>query len=558
MRIHWPRRVFAQVLTAQVALTTGVLVLATSLFLAPLSSELDDQSMRRALSIAQTAAADPDLAARLVATEPDARGPVQAKAERIRRATGALYVVVMDTRGVRWSHTRTAEIGRHVSTDPSRTLAGREVRQIDTGTLGRSARAKIPLRDSRGRIVGAVSVGIAYDSVRSRLLGTIPTVLRYAGAALAVGVLAAVALSRRLRRRTHGVAFADISALLDEREAMLHSIREGVVAFDRRGRIRLVNDEAGRLLGIGAGAAGRALDEVLSPGRTTDVLAGRVDGKDLLAVSGGRVLIANRVPTRDGGAVVTLRDRTELELLGRELDSTQGLLDALRAQDHEHANQLHTVRGLLELGRHDKAVEFVAEVASAHRASAEQIAERVHDPLLSALLVGKAAIAAERGVSLRVSPSTLLPDAVVDPRDLVTVLGNLLDNALDATAERRRQKPFVEVELRAEGTTAVLRVSDTGPGVPPELRERIFAEGWSTKAAVPAGGERAARGPVAFRRGRGIGLALVRRLAERHGGMARVTARAGGGAVFTVVLPDALATPLNGDERTTTAIGTGR
>lgn len=541
MRIRWPRRVFAQVLTAQVTLTTGVMVLATGLFLAPLSSELDDQAMRRALSIAQTTAADPDLADELVTTGPTAHGPVQADAERIRTATGALYIVVMDTRGVRWSHTNPGEIGRHVSTDPSRTLAGRQVRQIDTGTLGRSARAKVPLRDDRGRIVGAVSVGIAYDSVRGRLFGTIPGLLRYAGAALAVGVLAAVALSRRLRRRTHGVAFADISALLDEREAMLHGIREGVVAFDRAGRIRLVNDEAARLLGLDARAAGRALDEVLPPGRTTDVLAGRVDGADLLTVSGGRVLVANRMPTQDGGAVVTLRDRTELELLGRELDGTQGLLDALRAQDHEHANQLHTLRGLLELGRHEKAVEFVSEVASAQRASAEQIAERVHDPLLSALLVGKAAVAAERGVSLRVSPATLLPDAVVDPRDLVTVLGNLIDNALDATGECRRDEPFVEVELRAEHTTAVLRVSDTGPGVPPPLRERIFAEGWSTKDAPPAAGARSSARPVAFHRGRGIGLALVRRLAERYGGMARVTARAGGGAVFTVVLPEALA-----------------
>ncbi|BDH12028.1 sensor histidine kinase [Streptomyces hygroscopicus] len=558
MRIRWPRRVFAQVLTAQVALTTGVMVLATSLFLAPLSSELDDQAMRRALSIAQTAAADPDLARELVTTGPTVHGPVQADAERIRTATGALYIVVMDTRGVRWSHTHTDEIGRHVSTDPSRTLAGRQVRQIDTGTLGRSARAKVPLRDGHGRIVGAVSVGIAYESVRGRLFGTIPGLLRYAGAALAVGVLAAVALSRRLRRRTHGVAFADISALLDEREAMLHGIREGVVAFDRRGRIRLVNDEAARLLGLDARAAGRALDEVLPPGRTTDVLAGRVDGADLLAVSGGRVLVANRMPTQDGGAVVTLRDRTELELLGRELDSTQGLLDALRAQDHEHANQLHTVRGLLELGRHEKAVEFVSEVASAQRASAEQIAERVHDPLLSALLVGKAAVAAERGVSLRVSSATLLPDAVVDPRDLVTVLGNLIDNALDATAERRCDEPFVEVELRAERTTAVLRVSDTGPGVPPRLRERIFAEGWSSKAVPPATGAPSSAHPAAFHRGRGIGLALVRRLAERYGGMARVTARAGGGAVFTVVLPEALARQDDSPERRLTAAGEPR
>ncbi|KIF71230.1 histidine kinase [Streptomyces sp. AcH 505] len=524
MRIRWPRRVFAQVLLVQLAITTGVIMLAIGLFFAPLSSQLDDQSMRQALSIAQTTAAEPGLARLLTTTPPSASGPVQAEADRIRRATGALYIVVMDNRGVRWSHTETGRIGEHVSTDPGGALAGDEVMGIDRGTLGRSARGKVPLRDDHGRIVGAVSVGIAYDSVRDRLMSAVRGLLLYAGAALAVGALAAYGVSRRLQRRTHGLAFADISALLDEREAMLHGIREGVVALDRHGRIRLVNDEAQRLLGLGPDAAGRGVDEVLLPGRTTDVLAGRVDGADLLTVSGGRVLVANRMPTGDGGAVATLRDRTELEQLGRELDSTHGLLDALRAQDHEHANRLHTLLGLLELGMHDEAAEFVAEVAEAHRSSAEQFSERVHDPLLAALLVGKAAIAAERGVSLRISAATLLPDEVVDPRDVVTVLGNLVDNALDAATS-------VEVELRAEGTTVVLRVSDNGPGVPPAMREQIFTEGWSTKQS-PA------------HRGRGLGLALVRRLAERYGGMARVTARAGGGAVFTVVLPEALAAPL--------------
>ncbi|MDT0344503.1 sensor histidine kinase [Streptomyces litchfieldiae] len=526
MRIRWPRSVSTQVLLVQLAITAGVTVFATGLFLAPLSDQLDDQAMRRALSIAQTTAADPDTTRDLLATEPAADGPVQAAAERIRRGTGALYIVIMDTHGTRWSHTDPERIGGRVSTDPGRVLAGEEVMQIDNGTLGRSARAKVPLRDD-GHIVGAVSVGIAYDGVRDRLLGVVPSLLLYAGAALAVGALAAIGASRRLRRGTHGLAFADISALLDEREAMLHGIREGVVAIDAQGRIRLVNDEARRLLGLDGDVTGRPLGEVLPPGRTADLLAGRVAGTDLLTVSGGRVLIANRMPTGDGGAVATLRDRTELELLGRELDSTQGLLDALRAQDHEHANRLHTLLGLLELDMHDEAVAYVAELADARRASAEQVGERVGDPLLSALLVGKSAVAAERGVSLRVSPATLLPDRVADPRDLVTVLGNLIDNALEAAAAHRRPDPFAEVELRAEGTTAVLRVSDTGPGLPPGLRDQVFAEGWSTKQR-PA------------HRSRGLGLALVRRLATRHGGTVEVTERAGGGAVFTVVLPEAL------------------
>ncbi|WP_405692001.1 ATP-binding protein [Streptomyces sp. NBC_01185] len=527
-RFGWPKRVFSQVLLMQLAIVTGVTVLVTGLFLAPLSEQLDDQAMRRALAIAQSTAAQPQIAASLVSTEPSTDGAVQAAAERIRRSTGAEYVVIMDKQGVRWSHTDSSRIGDVVSTDPSSALAGRSVMEIDSGTLGRSARGKVPLLDGSDRVVGAVSVGIAYDSVRARLLAAIPGLLAYAGGGLAVGALAAYLISRRLQRQTHDLAFSDISALLTEREAMLHSIREGVVALDRTGRIRLLNDEAQRLLGLGPGAAGKRLDEALGTGRTTDVLAGRVVGDDLVTVRGSRVLLANRMPTDDGGAVATLRDRTELEYLGRELDSTRGLIDALRAQDHEHANRLHTLLGLLELEMHEEAVEFVTEVVGVHRATAEQVTEKVHDPLLASLLVGKATVAAERGVALRMAPETLLPDRLVDPRGLVTVLGNLVDNALDAAAGSADAR--IEVGLRADGRTVELRVRDSGPGVPAGDHESIFLEGWSTKE-LPAHGKR------------GLGLPLVRRLAERQGGGVTVSESPGGGAVFTVVLPEALSEP---------------
>ncbi|MFI6861507.1 ATP-binding protein [Streptomyces sp. NPDC050421] len=524
-RLGWPRRVFSQVLLMQLAIATGVTVLATGLFLAPLSAQLDDQAMRRALAIAQSTAAQPQIAEALLTTDPAPRGPVQSAAERIRRATGAEYVVVMDRHGVRWSHPDRARIGRIVSTDPGKALAGRDVMEIDSGTLGRSARGKVPLRDGSGHIAGAVSVGIAYDNVRARLLAAIPGLFAYAGGALAVGALAAYLISRRLQRQTHDLAFSDIAALLTEREAMLHSIREGVVALDRSGRIRLLNDEAQRLLGVGPEASGRPLAEVFGTGRTTDVLAGDVAGEDLLTVRGSRVLLANRMPTADGGAVVTLRDRTELEHLGRELDSTRGLIDALRAQDHEHANRLHTLLGLLELELHEDAREFVTEVVGVHRATAEQITEKVRDPLLAALLVGKATVAAERGVALRMAPGSLLPDRLVDPRGLVTIVGNLVDNASDAATGSKGA--LIEVGLRAEGRTVVLRVRDSGPGVPPGERDSIFTEGWSTKE-LPAHGKR------------GLGLALVRRLAERQGGSVAVDTADEGGAAFTVVLPDAM------------------
>ncbi|NEE29307.1 sensor histidine kinase, partial [Streptomyces sp. SID7982] len=464
-----PRRMASQVLLVQLVIAVGVTALATALFLAPLSDQLDDQATHRALAVAQAMASDEDLAGDLLRSEPVRDNPVQKSAERVRRATGAEYVVVMDTRGIRYSHTEPALIGRRVSTDPSQALAGHHVRQIDVGTLGRSARGKTPLRDADGEVIGAVSAGIRYESVRDRLTGAVPQVAGYATGALGAGVLGALAFSRMVYRRTRGLAFSDIAALLDEREAMLHSIREGVLALDGHGRVRLVNDEAQRLLGLGrpwpgeSGGIGRPVADLLGTGRLTAVLTGEVSGTDLLAVRGGRVLVVNRMPTEDGGAVATLRDRTELETLGRELDATRALLDALRAKDHEHANRLHTLLGLLELGLYEEAVDFVTETVGSHRATAEQIAESVGDPLLAALLVGKATVAAERGAALRLAPGSRLLEPLVAPHDLVTVLGNLVDNALEAVGAPEPGAPtggedrLVEVALRARGRTAELR-----------------------------------------------------------------------------------------------------
>ncbi|MEV6972787.1 sensor histidine kinase [Kitasatospora sp. NPDC093806] len=525
-----PRRVFAQLLLSQTVVTVGVTVVTAGLFLAPVSSELDHDAMQRALSIAQATASDETIARAAWARDSAA---AQRDAEQIRLATGASFVVVTDADGIRLSHTDPGRIGQRVSTDPEPALSGRSVTAIQQGTLGRTARGKVPLRLADGTIVGEVSVGISDDSIRRRLLKMLTGILLCAGAGLAAGTVATLVLARRLKRRTHNIALADISALLVEREAMLHGIREGMVALDERGRIRLANDEAVRLLGLPADEehTGRPIDDVLPPGRLADVLTGRLTGADLPAVRDDRVLVVNRMATAEGGAVVTLRDRTELESLVRELDTTRGLTEALRAQDHEHANRMHTLLGLLELGRHEQAVAFISEQSGSHAAVAARIAEQVQDPHVAALLAGKTAVAGERGVRLRISPATHLPDAVVDARALLTVLGNLVDNALDALAPTGGGR--LEVTLLAVGGTLLVEVADSGPGVPPELRERVFEEGWTSKEA-PA------------HRPRGLGLAMVRRLVERTGGRIVLDTGPLGGARFTVELPEALHTPADG------------
>jgi two-component system, CitB family, sensor kinase len=523
------RRLSSQIFAFQALILAGTLLVGFGLSLHAAQRRLDREYEQRALGVARSVAAVPEIA-RAVARA-DRSGVVQRRAEAVRRATRTSFVVVTDDRGIRYSHPRPNRIGKRVSTDPA-ALSGRTVLAVETGTLGRSARAKVPLRLAGGRIVGQVSVGVLESRIRHDLGAAIPVIALYTVIALAIGLLASLLLAARLKRQTFGLELDEIADLLQEREAMLHGIREGVVAVDARGCLRVVNDEARRLLALPPGGVGRPAGEVLGAGHLADLIAGDVGGPDRVLLHGDRLLVVNRMPVRldgrDLGAVVTLRDRTELEALMRELDSVRGLADAMRAQAHEFSNRLHTLSGLLQLEHHDEALAFIREIAHADHALRHTLMERVDDPLVAALLLAKAAVAGERGVALRLADDLRLDGELRDARTALTVLGNLVDNALDAARAGGDEAPWVEVGLHTGDDGALLiHVADSGPGVPPEAREAIFEPGYSTKPATGAGA-------------RGVGLSLVRRLAERRGGSVTVHDGPGGGAVFAARLPDAV------------------
>lgn len=531
LRRRWTRRTLsAQLLAGQVVVLVVAAVVGFALWARAVRSELDRQYEQRALAVAAATAAMPQVVTALERRVPTG---VEQLAERVRHATGASYVVVINQEGVRYSHPDRALIGEAVE-EPVVALDGHGHVGIDEGSLGRSANGRAPVAGSGGRVVGEVSAGVPETDVSAAVTSELTDLAIYLAVALGVGLLVATLLARRLKRQTFGLELDEVASLVQEREATLHGIREGMVAIDPRGRIRLVNDRAHQMLGTSPADLRRPITDIVPAGDLREwvfLAPADVDVTDRLALHRGRFVVGSRRRVsgggRDLGYVVTLRDRTELEHALRELDETRSLTDALRAQQHEFSNRMHVMAGLLELGRYDDAMGYAREVNSSVAAIAAELEAQLGDPRLIALLVAKTTVASEHGVTLTVECATRVPLDEEGSDALVTIIGNLVDNAIEAVADARPRVgtlPAVLVRLGCDERDMTVEVRDTGPGIPSGAADAIFTGGWSTKYAD--GG-----------RQRGIGLALVRQHIDALGGA--IELGEADGTYFRVTLPRA-------------------
>lgn len=384
--------------------------------------------------------------------------------------------------------------------------------------------AHVPVLDDGGKMVGIAAVGRNFPSVLERLVDAVPNLLTYLGVASVLGVAGSLLLARRVKRQTLGMEPDEITGLVENREAMLHGLKEGVVALDPQQRITVVNDSARRLLGLPDDCVGKDLRSLAVQPALKEVLTQDQPGPDRLVLVGESLVVLNRMPMRSHGRVIgsvtTLRDRTELASLERELGTTRTATDTLRAQAHEFANQLHTISGLIQIGEYDAVVQFVNGTTSNRTRLNDEVTSRIQDPALAALLIAKSSLATERGVSLQLADKSRLGRVDEElSRDLTTVVGNLVDNALDAVTNTAADAE-VEVLIQEDDGGVQVVVRDSGPGVPADVMEDIFRQGFSTKNS-PDGG-------------RGYGLALARVVCQRRGG--RLTVHNDGGAVFTAEL----------------------
>jgi two-component system, CitB family, sensor kinase len=446
--------------------------------------------------------------------DPRLRDALAAEAESRRSVSGASYVVIADARGTLLTGPST---GHPATLGASTALTGRSWHGVvDDGS--KALVAHVPILRDDGGVIGLVIVGQTYPTLWQRLASATPNLLIYLllGAVLAVG--SALLLANRVKRQTLGLEPGEITGLVEHQEAMLHGIKEGVVGSDAADRVTLANDEAIRLLGLPPDVVGRSLHDLRMETRVLDVLTGRMAGSDQLVLRDARVLVLNRMPVvvrgRTVGSVTTLRDRTELTSLQRELDVSRHTTDTLRAQTHEFTNRLHTISGLVELGDYDEVVRYITRASLRHERLTSDVTSRVADPAVAALLIAKASLAAEQDVELRISPDCRLDPADESlATDLVTVLGNLIDNALDAIGPQG----WVDVEVRQVRGEILVTVQDSGAGVPPDLAKEVFRQGYTTKSS---GGHH------------GFGLALTRLVCVRRGGAIDVC-----GSAFTATVP---------------------
>lgn len=519
------RSLAAQFLVFQMMVVAVVLIAVAAVSVAQSEGEFREVRGQRMIAVAENMASTPVVRERYA--DPFAGRTLAPDVDRAVALSGATLAEILGPDGTVRASSDPSRIGAHVDLGPSRADEGRAWFGDDDIAGIHSLVGQVPILSTNGDVLAIASVSEVYPSVWALLSGAGEGLLVYLGLGAVLGLAASWLLSRRIKRHTRGLEVAEIASLADHREALLHSIREGVIAVNTDGEITLLNDSAQDLLEVSVSAVGQRVDTVGIDAAVVSMILSGGDGgadEDTVVATRTRVLaLSRRAATSQGrriGTVMTMRDSTELAALQGQLSSHKSVTDTLRAQTHEFANQLHTISGLVQLGEYDAVRDLVGTLTRRRAEISDAVTQRISDPAVTALLIAKTSLAAESGVALQLDPTSNLH--ALDPAtatDVITLLGNLIDNAVDVSVGAPHACVTVRIDDRDGLTISVL---DTGPGVPEHLREAIFARGVTSKSDVPGG--------------RGIGLALVRLVTAQHGGTIEVSDGPGGGAEFLVQL----------------------
>ena len=478
-----------QIVTLVFAVVFISLALSTTVTTFLVRKYIEEGIAEKLFTVAHYVTNQQDIQAAMLVTEP--WKIIQPRVKEIIKAFGVDIVVVINMQGIRYAHVNEALLGGAITGgDEGPVLVGKTYVSKAKGISGPTLRVYTPMYNSQGQQIGAVSAGELMTNVTPKVTQAVVILFTVMTVTLGIGAIGAIFLAKKIKRAIFGLEPKEIAAVLQERNAMLDSIREGVVAVDRQGRVRVINQAAKHILSLGVALdsdiVGQPLNNVIRLTRLPEVVeTGEAELDDEMRI-GNTAILTNRVPVKVNGEIIgalaTFRDLTQLQQLAEELTGIRQYTEALRAQAHEFANKLHTIAGLIELEAYQETYDYIAEITDYKQQTAHRVLTCCHDHLIAGLLIGKISRGKELGVRVETLENYLteLPKHV--SQSLVTILGNLIQNSLEAVQDLPSDRRVVAVGIFERDKSISVQVRDKGPGISPEYLRRIFERNFTTKA----------------------------------------------------------------------------
>ncbi|WP_338753229.1 sensor histidine kinase [Bacillus sp. FJAT-52991] len=489
----------------------------------------ENELKERAILTARTVSEVPNMVQHLEAQGAEADN-MKATIEELRVINQADYIVVLNMDRVRLTHPVESMVGQvSKGEDEGPAFAEHSYTSKAKGEIGSVIRAFVPVINEKHEQIGVVISGYKLPSIFDTILTLKREILLTSALALLVGGWGAYLLARQIKRQMFYLEPHEIARILVERTETFNAMHEGIIAIDKKERITIFNDQAKEMLGVAGDVIQKPIREILPDTFLPEILHKNraVYNRDLHIQN--RAIVSNRVPIKvDGetvGAIAIFQDRTKVKQMAEELTSVKAFVNALRVQNHEHMNKLHTIAGLIQLGNKEKALAYVFQVTGEQEELMNFLSRNIHDDSISGLLLSKVSRGKELGIQVTIDGhSTLdsLPQAL-DHHDFVIVLGNLIENAFDSFSTTSEDNQ-IYVSIRQTEQAVSILVEDNGSGIPKDKQQRIFEQGYSTKAAA----------------GRGIGLFLIQQIVEKGNGTIQVESQEGQGTTISIMFPMSL------------------
>lgn len=495
-----------------------------------LSQAIEREIGLKALSIAQTTAKRADIIAGFHAQNPSE--VLQPIAEEIRQLTNSEYVVIGDVNGIRYAHPIVERIGQSMVGDDNERalLQGEAYISEATGSLGPAIRGKAPVFDEAGNIIGVISVGFLKTKMSAVFWQYADNILFIILLGILFGVIATSMLSRKIKKELLDYEPIEIATLLKQRNALIESVREGIIMIDDKGCITMVNHAAHETLSLPETVplVGRKIDDILPNTHLLEVLSTGEKQLDRSMEIRGKMAVVNRVPIWSGeqvvGAVASFRLQSEIDQLAMELSQVKKYTEALRAQTHEYNNFLYTISGLVQLQSYEEVLDLIHSERAEQDNLIQFLSKRLKDPFLSGILIGFFNRAKELKVKLILdedSSLAVLPN-YLQKHLFVSIFGNLMTNAFEAVEHLAEDERIVRVLIYDNGQEIIIEVEDSGEGLSEEVNEALFTKRVTTKSYLT---ER-----------RGYGLLKVYENVQELGGVIYTEKGDLGGALFIIVI----------------------